>query len=147
MMSERNRDKGAAAAQDLLPAGVNLRTYLVGRGHARLTTGAVVGIVIFGLVFVVGILLGHILIPGGLLLVWVITEIMPRRGVGVTTDGSLVLVSRSFWNGRPKAQLANLAPATSPTTIPDGSMTLHFGPERVHLSSGEVARLRTSLAV
>jgi len=135
-LSQRSRDKHAASAAKLLPAGSHIRAYVVGRGHARLGTGAVVAGAVFVALFVVALLLGYILIPGGLLLVVVIYGVLPPRSV-VVSDQGLAVLSRSLWNGRPSGIVAllPLAPLYSPTS--SGKVTLELGPERVTLSRKE----------
>ena len=108
----------------------------MGRGHARLSRGAVLAGVIFLVGFIIGLLLGYILIPGGLLLVYVFHEVRPPRAV-VVTDLGLALLTRSFWRNRPEKVLALLPAAPIFPAAGTGSVPLILGPERVTLSRHE----------
>ncbi len=139
MVSERNRSKGATAAQALLPTGSHLDAYVLGRAHARMTTGAAVATAAFAAVFIVGLMLGVVFIPGVLLVWFVINEIRPPRGLAVTDDG-VVLMARSFWRGLPSRVMATVGEPRVEGT-PGGRTTLDVGPERVTLSGSEFERL------
>jgi hypothetical protein len=135
-MRKRTRDRQAALVQPMLPAGSTLRGYAVGRGHARLTNTAIVVSGAFVALFLVFVVVFHvILIPGGLLLIIVINEVRPMRGVALTEQG-LALVRRSMWTGRPRDVVALLGP------VPLTGRTISFGDERVTLSSGEMGELQ-----
>jgi len=144
-MRQRTRDKGTAVAQSLLPPGTTIRAYAVGRGHARLSTGAILAGVIFLVGFIIGLLLGYILIPGALLLVYVIYEVRPPRVV-VVTDSGLALLTRSFWRSRPGKVLALLPAAPIYPDTGSGSVPLILGPERVTLSRHEFDIVATAAA-
>jgi hypothetical protein len=51
-MSKRTRNKGAQKVAKLLPPGTVVCEYVRGRGHPRMTTGAIVAIVLFVVLFV-----------------------------------------------------------------------------------------------
>ena len=135
-LSGRAREKGMQKASTLLPPETRLRTYAVGRGHGRMTTGAMVAGGIFLAAFVVALALGFILIPGGLLLVFVISEVRPPRAV-VITDQGIGVLARSIWTGRPSKVLAllPLVPLRSPS--PSGSVVIALGPDRITFSRAE----------
>jgi hypothetical protein len=145
-LSKRTRDKHAASAAKLLPPGSNIRAYVVGRGHARMATGALVAGAIFLAAFVVALLLGYVLIPGVLLLIFVIYQVRPPRSV-VVSDQGLAVLGRSMWTGRPSSVVAllPLAPLSSPT--PKGKVTLALGPERITLTRAEFDIAASAAAV
>jgi hypothetical protein len=134
-MSQKTRTRQAETASRVLPAGTNVRTYVVGRANFRWTTGSIVAGALFVGIFVVGLLLGRILIPGALLILYFFQTTRPPRGIAVTDQGFAYL-ERSFWTGKPSKLIALLGPAqvvSSPLT---------FGPDRVTLSAKELDLLR-----
>jgi hypothetical protein len=139
MVTQRNRSKGAAAAQALLPSNSHVGAYVFGRGHARMTTGAAIATGVFAVAFIVGLMLGVVFFPGALLVWFVINEVRPPRGLAVTDDG-VVLMARTFWRGLPSRVMATV-PAPRVEGTPGGRTTLDVGPERVTLSGSEFERL------
>ncbi len=135
-LGTRARVRGTTAATALLPPGTRVRGYAIGRGHFRMSTGAIIAGVLFAAAFIVGLLLGRILIPGLLLVVYVVYEVRPPRAV-VVTDESLAICNRSFWNGRPSKLLFVLPLAPLYSSSPSGSVTLDLGPERITLQRRE----------
>jgi hypothetical protein len=135
-VTKRARAKGTKAAADLLPTGSHVRAYAIGRAHARLTTGSVVVGGAFLIAVMVALMLGYVLLPGGLLVLFLFREVRPPRAV-VVADMGLTVMNRSFWNGRPSRILAALPPAPLPSPGPVGSVTLQLGSERITLSRPE----------
>jgi hypothetical protein len=78
-LSERTRDKGARKAAKLLPPGTVVCEYVRGRAHPRTTTGAIVAIALVILVFIASLAAGRVIVPGGLLLLWLGAEIAHAR--------------------------------------------------------------------
>lgn len=140
-LRDKARTKHVAAAARLLPAGTQIRGYAVGQAQARWANGAIVAIGLFLTVFVVGLALGVIFYPGGLLLYYVYNSVRPQRGVAATDHG-LVLLERSLLNGRPRRVLANegFMVLASPHTV--GSKTMvRVGPDDVTFPRAEYDRL------
>jgi hypothetical protein len=98
----RQQRRGEDAVRKLLGPGTEVLTLAFGRSHARMTNGAWVLIAIFGTAFVVVLVaLKTVLIPG-VLLIWILYNmIRPRRGIAVTGSG-IVVTELSGWNGAPK---------------------------------------------
>jgi len=142
---EKNRSKAAERAQGLLPPGVHLRSYVVGRAHARMTSGAGLAVVAFGLVFLVALLFGRIVFPGAVFVLLVFNQVRPPRAL-VATEQGVTLLSRSIWTGRPAHVLGSF-PLSSVTVPRSGSVTLALGAERVTLSQREAHRLIGALGV
>ena len=144
-LSDKNRSKAATRAQALLPTGTHLRSYVVGRGHARMTTGAAIAVGVFGLAFVAALFLGRILIPGALVVYLLFNLVRPPRALAVTGEG-VSLLSRSIWTGRPSGLLGSfpLGPVSVPTS---GSVKLALGGERVTLNRSEAQRLVAAVGV
>ena len=140
-LSDRARKKSVDKARTLLPPGTAINEYVTGRANARLSTGAIVAVAVFGLAFVVALALGVILIPGGLLLFYVMYAVRPPRGLVVATEGIAVLEG-SLLNGRP-TRVRALIPGFPPLSA-DGR-TLDVGDERVTLTGKEATRLRAAL--
>jgi hypothetical protein len=144
-MSARARVNGIKKARPLLPPGTTARDYLAGRANARMTTGALVAISVFTVAFLVALALGTILIPGGLLLIYVVHAIRPPRAIVVADEG-LAVFEKSFLNGRPTKLLALVAPAG---VVLDPSMgqpvILTAGGDRINLRKGEADRLRAAM--
>ena len=129
----------------VLPPGTQLRNYVVGRAHARLSTGAIVGMAVFALAFVVALLAGYIILPGGLFLIYVVYAVRPPRGVAVSEQG-LAVLARSFWTGRPNKVLALLPPAPMASPTASGSVTVELGAERITFSRNEFRVLAEATA-
>jgi hypothetical protein len=145
-MSDRTRAKGTQSAQALLPPGTVVRDYVIGRANPRLATGAIVALSIFGCAFLVALAFGTILVPGGLLLIYVIHAVRPPRPV-VVADQGIAVFEKSFLNGRPTKALAMLPASVWPDIGSTGqAVTLDAGPERVSFSRREAERLRAALA-
>jgi len=144
-LNTRTRNKGAQSALALLPPGTSMRAYVSARGHARLTNEAIIGGAIFAAIFVVALLLGYILIPGGLLLFFVINHTRPLRGVAVTDQGIAVL-GRSVWTSRPNKVLALLPPAAIGGAGSSGSVTVALGNERLTFPRKEYVLLAQATA-
>ena len=144
-LSEKKRSKATAQARALLPAGAYLRSYVVGRAHARMTAAAGVIVGVFGLVFVGALLMGRVLLPGVVLVYLVFNLVRPPRALAVTGEG-VTLMSRSLWTGRPSGLLGSnrLGPVSVPST---GSITLAIGGERVTLKGSEAQRLVAAVGV
>jgi hypothetical protein len=139
-MRKRTRDQQVARVEPMLPAGSTVRGYAVGRGHARLTSTAIVLTSVFAAAFLIFAVVFHVvLIPGILLVAVLVNEVRPMRGVALTEHG-LALVSRSSWTGRPKGLVGLMGP------VPLTDRTISFGTERVTLGSGELAELQRAAA-
>jgi len=144
-MSERNRAKGAARVQELLGGATPVHDYVVGHGHARLTTTAVVTLAVFGTAFLVALAFGQVLIPG-VLVVWVgIRAVRPLLGVAVTHRG-LAVVHVSMLNGRPSRVVVLLPPVPPWSDAATAPWTMALGPERVRFAKKEYARLTAAVA-
>jgi hypothetical protein len=106
-MNSRQR-KAIQAATQLVGLPRSVRAYAAGRANFRWTTGAIATVCIFGVLFIgLALLAGRILLPGGLLLVYLSRAVRPPRGVAVV-DNSLVVFALSFWNGRPRRVMQEL---------------------------------------
>jgi len=139
-MSERARKKLTASAGKVLGAGT-VRGVFVGKAHARMTTPAAIAIGVFATAFVVAVVNGVVLFPGGIVLLLVISSIRPQRVVALTDDG-VALISRSVFTGRPSKVLARLPHTvlTAPGSLAQqGPVAL--GPDRVTFSRKERERL------
>jgi hypothetical protein len=135
-MSRRTRDKGARKAAKLLPPGTVVCEYVRGRAHARMTTGAIVAIALFVLVFVAALAAGRVIYPGALLLIWVASEIRPYRAVVVTTLG-IVLTTHSIITGRATV-IAYLPFEAALQQVPrSGKPKLQLGPDLLTLPARE----------
>ncbi|MEP7054121.1 MAG: hypothetical protein ABI912_02590 [Actinomycetota bacterium] len=135
-MSRRTRDKGARKAAKLLPPGTVVREYVRGRAQPRMTTGAIVAIVLFVLVFVAALATGRIIFPGVLLLIWVDSEIRPHRAVVVTALG-VVLMTHSIVTGR-STLIGYLPFEAALQPVPrTGKPKLQLGPDLLTLSAGD----------
>jgi hypothetical protein len=144
-LSDRARRKGATSAQQFLPPGTVVREYVVGRAHARMATGAIVAGSIFGTAFVVALAFGAILIPGGLILIYVLYAVRPPRGV-VAADQGLAVLDRSFLNSRPTKVLALLpTDAARHPAVSARKVTLTLGVDRVTFPRREYERLATAV--
>jgi hypothetical protein len=147
--SARSRKKAAASAARLLDPDVVVREYVVGRAHARMTSGATVALVVFAVAFVVALLAGQLILPGALLLLIIYNSVVPPRGI-VVADHGLALFARSFWNGRPSKVLA-LLPFTAldpyKTQVKGSKVTISLANDQVTLSRKEFERLTASAAV
>ena len=138
-LSQRNRAKQAAIVQPLLPPGSTLRAYVVGRGNARITNSAIVVAAVFAAVFIFLLVAARVIIfPGFLVLIYVINDTRPLRGIAVTEQG-LALIGRSVWTGRPKGVVALMGP------VPITGPVVSFGGESVKLTSKELAVLREAV--
>jgi hypothetical protein len=138
-LSSKARQKHSVAAAGLLPTGSTLRSYVVGRGNARLTNQAIIVSSVFAAVFVLLLVVAHtIIFPGFLVLVYVIQVTRPPRGIALTDQG-MALLSRSPWSGKPNGVLALVGP------MPLTARQVMFGSESVTLSPAEM-RLLTSAA-
>lgn len=144
-LSARARAKGAESARKLLPQDTVLRDYVVGRANARLTTGAIVALSIFSCAFLIALALGTILIPGGLLLIYVVHAARPPR-VLVVADQGVAVLEKSFLNGRPSKVLA-MIPAGMMIVpgAPGQTAVVDLGAERVSFTTRESDRLRAAL--
>jgi hypothetical protein len=145
-VSDRARAKGAQSARQLLPAPTDIRDYVVGRGNPRLTTGAIVACSIFACAFLVALAFGTVLLPGGLLLIYVIHAVRPPRAIVVADQGVAVL-EKSFLNGRPTKVLAMIPAGMLSVAGASGHQTsVDFGAERISFAKREVQRLSAALA-
>lgn len=141
--STRSRQKGAAAAARLLDPGTTPREYVVGHAHARLTTGAIVAISVFSFVFLVALAMGYIIIPGGLLLIFVYQSVRPPRAI-VVADQGLAVLNRSWFNGRPSKVVTLVGHPAFPVSsaVRTGNkVTFPLGDERIACSGKEYERL------
>ncbi len=137
-VSEKRRSAMAARAAELLPAGVQVRGYLIGRGHVRLTSRARVVGGAFVVAALVALYFGVLLVPGGVLLLFLLYEVRPPRGVAMT-DRGVGAMSHTFWSSRPKAWLGDLVDVGQ-AIGPQPSDAIQVGAERITLSAKERAR-------
>src|ERR1700730_9965145 len=145
-VSDRARAKGAQSARQLLLAPTDIREYVIGRGNPRVTTGAIVACSIFASAFLVALAFGTILLPGGLLLIYVIHAVRPPRAVVVADQGVAVL-EKSFLNGRPTKVLGMIPAGILSVADTGGHHTeVDFGGERISFAKREAERLSTALA-
>ena len=122
-----------------------MRQYVVGRAHARVATGAIVAGAIFGAAFLVALAFGTILIPGGLVFIYVFHATRPPRAVVVADQGVAVL-DRSFLNSRPTNVLALLtADVARQPALPGRTVTLSLGIDRVTFSKREYEHLAAAV--
>ena len=142
-MSEKKRRSRAEAAAKLVPGGTDILGYVTGRGSARLSRGPIIAGSVFLVVFVIAALLGVLLIPGWLLLIYIAISIRPPRGVLVNSRG-LVLFDLSVMNWGAKKVVAFLPFDALSQPGAEGSRraTVVLGPERVSFKAGELTRLR-----
>jgi hypothetical protein len=145
-LNKRARSKGMESAQKLLPAGIVAREYVVGRANARMTKGAAIAIGVFGVAFIAALAAGQVIVPGGLLLVFVVRSIRPPRSIVATNEGIAVL-DRNFVHARPSKLLA-MIPAESirPHLQGSGPATIDLGRENVTFPRKEADRLRTAFS-
>ncbi len=144
-LSERSRRNGAAAAQRLLPDGTIVHEYVVGRAHARMATGAIVAGAVFGIAFVVALAFGTILIPGALVLIYVLHAVRPPRAV-VVADRGLAVLDRSFLTARPTKVLAFLPADVARQPAATGrTVALSLGVDVVTFPRREYERLSTAV--
>ena len=144
-LSTSARKKHAQQAITLLPPGTTMRAYVIGRAHARITNEAIIGGVIFAVAFIVALMLGYILIPGGLLALYVFHQTRPPRGVAVTDQG-LAVLGRNLWNSRPNKVIALLPPARIGPAAPSGSVVVQLGTERITFTNKELRMLADATA-
>jgi hypothetical protein len=146
-LSARARQKGAATAGPMLPANTVTREYVIGRAQARVMRGAVIATSLFVAAFVVALAFGRILIPGVLILAYVISVTRPARAV-VVADQGLVLLSRSELNGRPTAVLAyqSLEAVSDAAQAASGHAKVGLGPDMVTFRQPEYQRLLAAVA-
>jgi hypothetical protein len=87
---------------------------------------------------------GTLLLPGGVLLIYIVHATRPPRGIAVTDHGA-ALVEKSFWNGRPSKLLAWLPPGGPPLLDGPGGSTQQIvvGPDTVTFRRAEADRLRS----
>jgi len=142
-MSGRAREKRMVAAAALQPDGTEVRGYAHGRGHARITTGAVIAFVVLLMMAFVGLAFGYLIVGGAIpagLAVYLYNQLRPPRGV-VPTDQALAVVATSFWSGQPSEVLGLLPPSALSGAPDSGSVTLCIPGERITVARGEVAQL------
>jgi hypothetical protein len=110
-----------------------------------LATGAVVAGAISAGAFLVALALGTILIPGGLILIYVFHAVRPPRAV-VVADQGLALLDRSFLNSRPTKVLAFLPTDAARQPVAAGrSVRLTLGPDQVSFPRREHGRLAAAV--
>jgi hypothetical protein len=110
-----------------------------------MTTGAVVAGAIFAAAFLVALAFGTILIPGGLILIYVFHAVRPPRAV-VVADQGLAVLDRSFLNSRPTKVLALLpTDAVRQPVVAGRNVTLTLGPDQVTFPRREYERLVPAL--
>ncbi|HET7487017.1 MAG TPA: hypothetical protein VFJ85_03755 [Acidimicrobiales bacterium] len=134
----------AAKAIELLGPGTTLRGVFVGRAHRRVTGATTTVLVLFGAAFVVALLFGVIIYPGGLLLWYLINSIRPSRVV-VVADQGVALLSRSWFTNKPDAVVATL-PHAALDGLGMGGRDVVIGPDRITFTKGERARLGAATA-
>jgi len=144
-LSSSARKKHAQQAIKLLPQGTTIRAYVIGRAHARISNEAIIGGVIFAVAFIVALMLGYILIPGGLLALYVFHQTRPPRSVAVSDQG-LAVLGRSLWNGRPNKVVALLPPVRIGPAAPSGSVTVQLGADRITFTNKEMRMLSDATA-
>jgi hypothetical protein len=145
-LSERDRARASRAVQRLLEDGTSVRDYVVGHGHVRMTTGAMVALGVFATAFAVTrVVSGTVLFPGFLAIWWIVRAVRPLLGVAVT-DRGLAVLHVSAVNGRPTRVLVLLPYGPVWGERPTGSETLALGPERVTFARRELDRLVAATA-
>jgi hypothetical protein len=110
-----------------------------------MATGAVVARAIFATAFLVALAFGTILIPGGLILIYVFHAVRPPRAVVVADEG-LAVLDRSFLNSRPTKVLALLPTEAGRQAAMTGRhVTLTLGADHVTFPQREYERFATAL--
>ena len=144
-ISDRNRRKSMAAAQELVP-DAQIIGYAIGRSGvqptlvvaAMLATAAVGSGLLYALT-------GTFVLPGALLVLVVQHLLSPPRGVVVAQQG-IALTHRSLWNGRPAKLLSTMALGyVQPTETSLGRLKVMVGSEPVWMTKGEEAVLRAAI--
>ena len=99
-MSDRQRRRGIAAAQKLLP-DTRVDDYVIGRGGIHPVRA---GLSFVGAAVLVGILAyavsPWVVLPGAIVVGLIQHFVSPPRGLAVT-DRGVALTNRSFWHGKP----------------------------------------------
>ncbi|HVC71746.1 MAG TPA: hypothetical protein VNC61_15940 [Acidimicrobiales bacterium] len=149
MSSEKKQRKDLDSVGRLLPAGVGVRAYGVGRANARMSTRVTYVIVGFLMALVVvAVVTGRVFIPGVLVFVFFYSAIKPVRGIAVL-DHVIVVVSVTATTARPKAVLGELPHAVLlPPHIhwlSDKAVQVPLGPDVVKVRAGDYERLSASL--
>jgi hypothetical protein len=127
--------------------GEHVRGCEVAPANFRWTTGSTVLTSIFGALFVIGLLAHVVFFPGLLLIAGFIGSVRPWRYVVVTDRGVLVM-TRSFVNGKPGSVLGSFPHAllSSPSATRSGSKVIvNFGPERVTIRAKRFTHLTEAI--
>jgi hypothetical protein len=144
-LSEKDRAKRASKAAKLLPPGTTVRALAQGSGHFRITTPAIVILVVFGIAFLYALSRGFIIIPGVLVIFGVWGECRPGRDL-LATDRGLAVMHRSKLTGRTNKVIALLPPAPLYAGTPRGPVELVLGPEQIKLTRKEFDRLAAAMS-
>jgi hypothetical protein len=144
--SNRTRRKALESASTLLGSSVYVREVGFGRAHKRWTTTATVISAIFGSAFVLALLFGVALFPGGVALLVVLHSVWPPRAVAVADQG-VALLQRSVWTGRPNKVIALLPHQALVLPVAGDALTRGLGPDTVRFKKAELARLMAALPV
>lgn len=142
--SKRAQKRYVKAAGKLLQPGTEVRGAGFGRGHLRWTTTATVCAGIFAVIFIIGLIQGQLVFPGGILLLVTVLEIRPFRIVVVAKQG-VAIFSMNFLRQMPNKVLS-LQPLSSmhPQSAKNGSFgtkIVQFGDETVTFTAKEYERL------
>jgi hypothetical protein len=141
-MSTRTRAKQAQAAAKLLDPSTTHIDYVAARGHARWAPQTIVYLSIFVVAFLIALVMGYVVLPGGILGIYAYYSALPPRGVVIADQGVAVL-ARSFWNSRPNRVITLLTheQMAQVQAIAKGSKAeMAFGPERLTFNKKEWAR-------
>jgi hypothetical protein len=139
-MNARQR-RALEATRELLGAGTEVRRIATGRAHARMTNGVWALIGVFGAAFLFVLIVLHaVLIPGVLLVLILYGMVRPGRAVAVT-DGAVLVLTLSGWNGKPNGILETLAPGS----LRQGIRPANGGKVNVQLGSDLISLKRPDL--
>ena len=143
--SQRHRRKIAAQAGKLLPPGTTIRDAGQGKAQARHSTGAVVALCVFAAVFVVAVLNGILIYPGGLLVWFVIASIWPQRLI-VIADQGIAVLDKSRMNSKPTKVVATVPlEAWQPLINGQGDVKVQLGADHIRFNRRELERLNATV--
>jgi len=143
--SERARRKLADRAAPLLGPGTVVRRVFIGRAHARFTTTVAIVGGVFVAAFVIALVLGVVLLPGGIALILVVNSVRPQRLV-VVADRGVALLARSAFSSRPSTVLAQVSTGEVASALRSSSGAVAIGPDRITFSRKEREQLHLLLS-
>jgi hypothetical protein len=140
-LSKAKRNKAMARAVTVLPPGTQVRGFVVGRAQARWSTSAISILAGCGALVIIGLLMGVVLYPGFVVILFFSHVYRPPRGIAIADQG-VASFTRSVVSGEFKDVIGYESLGALNGVLTNSSSRLQIGDDVISLSGREMRQVQ-----